>query len=140
MPRGAGVEVGGSDSGQKAGFRCLSASSKSSRVAPIPKPAWGPGSCPQLCEQWGQMLLGAEPPAPVSVPCLIPCSGVVRDKRQDFQEHKGFGKESEPLIYRIGAREGREREAEPGEGVWRGCCSHRDRRLGLPTVPRVASC
>ena len=90
MPRAAGVGVGGSDSVGKAGFRCMSASLKSLRMAPIPKPAWGPESCLQLCEQWGQMLLEAEPPAPMSVLCLIPCSGVVQDKRQDVQEHKGF--------------------------------------------------
>ena len=90
MPRAAGVGGGGSDSVGKAGFRCMSASLKSLRMAPIPKPAWGPESCLQLCEQWGQMLLEAEPPAPMSVLCLIPCSGVVQDKRQDVQEHKGF--------------------------------------------------
>lgn len=47
---------------------------------------------------------------------------------------------SEPLIYRIGRREGRERKAEPGEGVWRGCCSHRELLPRLLIVPRVASC
>ena len=95
MPRGAEVGVGGSDSVGKAGFRCMSASLKSSCMAPIPKPAWGPESGPQLREQWGQMLLEAEPPAPMSVLCLLPCSGVVQDKRQDIQEHQEERREGE---------------------------------------------
>lgn len=61
-------------------------------VAPIPKPAWGPGSCPQLCEQWGQMLLGAEHTASVSVPCLIPCSGWCGTRDKTFKSIQALEK------------------------------------------------
>ena len=59
----------------------------SSPRAWLPPPSQ-PGA--QSREQWGQMLLEAAPPAPISVLCLISCSGARQDKRQDFQEHKGF--------------------------------------------------
>lgn len=54
-------------------------------VAPVAQPALGSKSWLPLHEQWNERVVKAEPQAPISIPCLIPCSRETQDRRPGFQ-------------------------------------------------------